>query len=69
MRLASGAALALSFMSVVHGWSGGTSAQEAAPREPVTTAETWWKVRRPEVVEDFEREVVGRVPPNVPKVT
>ena len=35
----------------------------------VTTAETWWKERRPEIVEDFEREVFGRVPRNVPKVT
>lgn len=35
----------------------------------VTTAETWWKLRRPEIVEDFEREVVGRVPPNAPRVT
>ncbi len=35
----------------------------------VTTAEMWWKQRRPEIVEDFEREVVGRVPINVPKVT
>jgi len=35
----------------------------------VTTAEMWWKERRPEIVEDFEREVVGRVPKNVPKVT
>ncbi|HEX8765394.1 MAG TPA: hypothetical protein VF740_09555, partial [Candidatus Acidoferrum sp.] len=35
----------------------------------VTTAETWWKQRRPEIVEDFEREVVGRVPKNVPTVT
>lgn len=35
----------------------------------VTTAELWWQVRRPEIVEDFEREVVGRVPKNVPKVT
>jgi hypothetical protein len=34
----------------------------------VTTAEMWWKQRRPEIVEDFEREVVGRVPKNVPKV-
>jgi hypothetical protein len=37
--------------------------------EPVTTPEMWWSKRRPEIVEDFEREVVGRVPPNVPKVT
>ena len=35
----------------------------------VTSAEQWWKQRRPEIVEDFEREVVGRIPPNVPKVT
>ena len=35
----------------------------------VTTAEMWWKQRRPEIVEDFEREVFGRVPKNVPKVT
>lgn len=35
----------------------------------VTTAEMWWKLRRPEIVEDFEREVYGRVPKNVPPVT
>ena len=35
----------------------------------VTTPEIWWKQRRPEIVEDFEREVIGRVPKNVPKVT
>src|SRR5688572_13851628 len=35
----------------------------------VTTPEMWWKERRPEIVEDFEREVVGCVPKNVPKVT
>ncbi|MGA2596846.1 MAG: acetylxylan esterase [Bryobacteraceae bacterium] len=35
----------------------------------VTTAQMWWKQRRPEIVEDFEQEVLGRVPPNVPKVT
>src|SRR5688572_8347442 len=37
--------------------------------EKVTTAEMWWKQRRPEIIEDFEREVVGRVPKEVPKVT
>jgi len=37
--------------------------------QKVTTASQWWHVRRPEIVEDFEREVVGRIPPNVPKVT
>jgi lysophospholipase L1-like esterase len=35
----------------------------------VTSAEQWWKQRRPEIVEDFEREVVGRIPSDVPKVT
>jgi len=35
----------------------------------VTTPEQWWNKRRPEIVEDFEREVFGRVPKNVPKVT
>lgn len=37
--------------------------------ETVTAAERWWKQRRPEIVEDFEREVIGRVPQRVPKVT
>jgi hypothetical protein len=37
--------------------------------EKVTTPEMWWKQRRPEIVEDFDREVYGRVPANVPKVT
>lgn len=35
----------------------------------VTTADQWWKVRRPEIVEDLEREVYGRIPANAPKVT
>ena len=34
----------------------------------VTTADMWWKQRRPEIVEDFDREVLGRVPRNVPQV-
>lgn len=34
----------------------------------VKNAEMWWKQRRPEIVEDFDREVLGRVPKNVPKV-
>ena len=37
--------------------------------EKVTTPAMWWSERRPEIVEDFEREVYGRVPANVPKVT
>jgi hypothetical protein len=35
----------------------------------VTKAAVWWNQRRPEIVEDFEREVLGRIPTNVPKVT
>ena len=35
----------------------------------VTSADMWNKQRRPEIVEDFDREVLGRVPKNVPKVT
>jgi len=35
---------------------------------PVTTAEAWWTKRRPEIVEAFEREVVGRIPADVPAV-
>ena len=34
----------------------------------VTTAEMWWKQRRPEIMEDFDREIYGRVPANLPKV-
>src|SRR5580765_5297414 len=35
----------------------------------VTAAAAWWNQRRPEIVGDFEREVLGRVPRSVPKVT
>ena len=35
----------------------------------VTSAKVWLSQRRPEIVEDFEREVIGRVPKNVPKVS
>lgn len=35
----------------------------------VTTPAMWWNQRRPEIVEDFEREVYGRVPRNVPAVS
>jgi beta-glucosidase len=35
----------------------------------VTSAQMWNSVRRPEIVEMFERDVLGRVPKNVPKVT
>jgi hypothetical protein len=36
--------------------------------QKVTTPEVWWKQRRPEIVEDFDREVYGRVPKDTPKV-
>jgi hypothetical protein len=35
----------------------------------ITTAADWWNKRRPEIVEDFDREVYGRVPKVTPKVT
>ena len=35
----------------------------------VTDPQMWWSQRRPEIVEDFEREIYGRVPSQVPKVT
>src|SRR6266849_4750462 len=34
----------------------------------VTNAKIWWQQRRPEVVEDFDREIYGRVPRVTPKV-
>ena len=35
----------------------------------VTTAEEWWKQRRPEVEHDMQEYVYGFVPKNAPKVT
>jgi len=35
----------------------------------VTSADQWWKKRRPEITEDMEREVYGRLPKNLPHVT
>ena len=35
----------------------------------VTTAAVWWSQRRKEIVEDFEREVYGRIPANTPRVS
>ncbi len=34
----------------------------------VKSARVWWKKRRPEIVEDFDREVYGRMPENIPGV-
>lgn len=36
--------------------------------QKVTTARMWWNQRRPEIAEDFDREIYGRVPQNTPKV-
>jgi len=36
--------------------------------EKVTTPAVWWNQRRPQIVEDFEREVLGRIPRDVPAV-
>jgi hypothetical protein len=35
----------------------------------VKSAKVWWGKRRPEIEEYFDREIYGRVPANVPKVT
>jgi hypothetical protein len=37
--------------------------------QPVKDADSWWKQRRPEILEDFYAEVYGRIPANTPKVT
>ena len=34
----------------------------------VTSADMWWNQRRPEIAEDMEREVYGRLPENIPDV-
>jgi hypothetical protein len=36
--------------------------------QKVTTAAMWWNERRPEIVEDFDREIYGRVPESAPAV-
>ncbi|UTA68429.1 S9 family peptidase [Emticicia sp. 21SJ11W-3] len=35
----------------------------------VSTPEDWWNKRRPELIEDLEREVYGRLPDKIPAVT
>ncbi len=34
----------------------------------VKTPKIWWNQRRPEIVEDFDREIYGRMPAQLPKV-
>jgi hypothetical protein len=35
----------------------------------VTSVKMWWNQRRDEIVEEFDREIYGRQPKNIPKVT
>jgi hypothetical protein len=35
----------------------------------VTTANQWWYERRPEIVADYERQILGKAPDYLPKVT
>jgi hypothetical protein len=37
--------------------------------KPVKSAKDWWKKRRPELVEIYDREIYGRLPRDVPGVT
>jgi len=37
--------------------------------EKVNTSSLWWGKRRPEIVEDFESEIYGRLPDNIPTVS
>lgn len=36
--------------------------------EKVLTEKIWWEARRAEIVEDFDREIYGRIPSNMPSV-
>jgi hypothetical protein len=40
-----------------------------ASGQKVTTADQWWKVRRPEIARIFETQVYGRVPDDVPAIS
>ena len=36
--------------------------------QKITTAAEWWQKRRPQIIEDLEKWVYGRIPANVPQV-
>ncbi|HTS38071.1 MAG TPA: hypothetical protein VMH04_20515 [Candidatus Solibacter sp.] len=36
--------------------------------QKVINSDMWWKQRRPEIAEDFDRDIYGRMPTNTPKV-
>ncbi|MDB5241551.1 MAG: acetyl xylan esterase [Spirosoma sp.] len=37
--------------------------------KPVTSANMWWKQRRPEILNDYTTEIYGKIPANTPNVT
>lgn len=37
--------------------------------EVIKSSQDWWEKRRPEIKEDFDREIYGRLPDNIPAVT
>ena len=37
--------------------------------QKVATAQMWWEKRRPEIIDMYEKNVYGRIPKDVPKVT
>jgi len=37
--------------------------------QPVKDADTWWRLRRPEIFNDFSTEVFGKIPEHSPKIT
>jgi len=49
-------------------WPGLPNPLLLANGKPVKTAKVWWTQRRPQLVELFDREILGRVPANVPAV-
>ncbi|MEJ1237687.1 acetylxylan esterase [Chryseolinea sp. T2] len=42
---------------------------QAKSGKKVKSAPEWWNVRRPEIVADFDHEVYGKLPANIPGVT
>ncbi|QMW07185.1 acetylxylan esterase [Spirosoma foliorum] len=64
------------------GWGNWTNYEEAKANDyilpdplklkngkPVKDATTWWKQRRPEILNDYLTEIYGKTPTNTPKVT
>ena len=35
----------------------------------VSDPATWWKIRRPQILAEFQNEIYGRIPENTPKIT